>query len=281
MSTAPFAGLIDDAAIFPPGEMPLPDAVPAHCGHHAAWYAGLVGPFVMPASRLSDLAPLLTGRPIALSVTLPADRAALESLMHHAAAVEGARLQAVEAALADGMPAGDFLAALDRYLPVDVLGYIEVPRDSRRRPTLDALAGTRYRAKFRTGGASPAAHPDERELAGAIHDAVTRGLPFKCTAGLHHAIRHTDLGSGFEQHGFLNVLLAADAALQGAGTGDITRLLAERSADAIVAGIRRLGESRMATARGQFVSFGSCSVMEPVRDLAALGLITQPRETWK
>lgn len=40
-----FSGLCDDAAIFPPGDLPLPQAVPAHRLHRAAWYAELVGPF--------------------------------------------------------------------------------------------------------------------------------------------------------------------------------------------------------------------------------------------
>src|SRR3954468_9630505 len=53
-------GLVDDAAVFPPGSSPLPEAVAAHRVHRAAWYAPMVGPLLVPASALRLLPPLLT-----------------------------------------------------------------------------------------------------------------------------------------------------------------------------------------------------------------------------
>lgn len=71
-----FAGLCDDAAVFPPGLAPLPDAVAAHDQHLDAWYAGLVGPLVIAATALGDLAEVLGERatPLPVSVTLPGGR---------------------------------------------------------------------------------------------------------------------------------------------------------------------------------------------------------------
>lgn len=204
-STDLFRGFFDDAALFPPGELPLEDAVPAHRDHRAAWYAAMVGLFVFPAN---------------------------------------------------------------------VIGYVEVPRDERRPSILDALTDTGYRAKFRTGGVVPEAHPSEPELAGAIAAVIERGLVFKCTAGLHHAVRHTD--GALEQHGFLNVLLATDAALRGAGADDLASLLAERSGETIAEEVRAAGHERLAAARESFVSFGTCSITDPVRDLMSLGLVHKP-----
>lgn len=43
-----FAAFCDDAAVFPPGEMPLAQAVPAHLRHVTAAHAPLVGPLVVP-----------------------------------------------------------------------------------------------------------------------------------------------------------------------------------------------------------------------------------------
>lgn len=60
-------------------------------------------------------------------------------------------------------------------------------------------------------------------------------------------MRHTD--GALEQHGFLNVLLATDAALRGAGSHELVSVLAERSAEAIT---------------------------DPVRELMALGLVQKP-----
>jgi hypothetical protein len=48
----------------------------------------------------------------------------------------------------------------------------------------DAALFPPLRAKFRTGGVTADAYPDEPELAEAIHLTVAHGLAFKATAGL-------------------------------------------------------------------------------------------------
>ena len=100
---------------------------------------------------------------------------------------------------------------------------------------LDELAMRELTVKFRTGGATAEAFPSAAELAAAITAALDRELPFKCTAGLHHALRHTDPESGFEHHGFLNVLAATRASLDG---GDTEAALEERDPDRLLAGHR-------------------------------------------
>jgi hypothetical protein len=187
------------------------------------------------------------------------------------AGIPGAELTAVEIPLAAETQIGELLAALDAALPDTVTGYVEVPRDERAGAVLDALAGSRYRAKFRTGGVVPQAHPDEAELAGTLTGAVRRGLTFKCTAGLHHAVRHTD--GDLEQHGFLNVLLATEAALRGATDAELAALLAQRDGAVVAAQVAGLSGERLAAARASFTSFGTCSVADPRDDLILLGLL--------
>jgi hypothetical protein len=80
------------------------------------------------------------------------------------------------------------------------------------------------------------------------------GVPFKCTAGLHHAVRHDD------EHGFLNILAATTAP-----AGAIASVLAEEDA----AKLDVTGADR-----SLFVGFGSCSWREPVDDLVELGLLS-------
>jgi hypothetical protein len=279
-----FAGLLDDAAVFPPGNAPLPAALAAHRDHHAAWYAELVGPFVFPAARLGELDGAVP--PGGLSLTTTADAL----VMSAKTTVGAARVASMAGAVgvAPGFPPGlaavevvpaedaapELVRMLDASLPSDVAGYIEIPRGPGRDSALDALAGTRILAKFRTGGVVPQAHPGEGELAETILAAVSRGISFKCTAGLHHAVRHTD--GDLEQHGFLNVLLATSAALDGASVADLAAVLAQRSGAAVATAIEGLSPDQVVEVRGRFRSFGTCSIDDPVADLVALGLLSRP-----
>ena len=43
-----FGRLVDDAAVFPPGSATLADGGRRTRQHRAAWYAGLVGPLLVP-----------------------------------------------------------------------------------------------------------------------------------------------------------------------------------------------------------------------------------------
>ncbi|HET6286683.1 MAG TPA: hypothetical protein VFG15_08020 [Amycolatopsis sp.] len=266
------AGLCDDAAVFPPGLAPLPDAVTAHDEHVSAWYAGLVGPLVVAATALGDLADVLGDRetPLPVSVTLPGGPAQLDGVLEAVASLP-VRLDALEIAVPAGMGPDEVLAAISgATAPV----FVEIPRDDRRLPLLTALSGTGHRAKFRTGGVRADLYPGEAELAAAVRTAVGAGVPFKATAGLHHALRNTDPETGFEQHGFLNLMLATDAALTG---GDTEAVLAERDGAVVAGRLRALDADRVAAVRAAFTSFGTCSITDPLTELAGLGLLEAPR----
>jgi hypothetical protein len=122
--------------------------------------------------------------------------------------------------------------------------------------------------KFRTGGVTADAFPTSAELAASISAALDRELPFKCTAGLHHAIRQHDGETGFTHHGFLNVLAATRASLDG---GDARAALDQTDASQLLAG---LDDDALARTRRWFTSFGSCSILEPHDDLVELDLIS-------
>ncbi|NYI04179.1 hypothetical protein [Allostreptomyces psammosilenae] len=55
--------MCDDAALFPPANTPMPEAVTAHRRYHAAWYRALIGSFVCPDTRLEELRAALDARP--------------------------------------------------------------------------------------------------------------------------------------------------------------------------------------------------------------------------
>ncbi|MFE7226379.1 hypothetical protein ACFU7D_16420 [Nocardioides sp. NPDC057577] len=267
------AGLLDDAAVFPPGNASLEQAVDAHVRHLRSVHADLVGPLVLAAKDLGALEVVLGDRPghsVDLTLTVPLQ--GLVPAIAAARAVRSVRLVGLEVALPDGTTAAEALAALDAAgldADLDLTTYVEVPRDSRRADVLAALAGTPYRAKFRTGGVRADLYPDETELAAAVRSAISLGVPFKATAGLHHAVRNTDPATGFEQHGFLNVLVATGCAQDGADDTEVAKLLAERDGGRLAEQVRTLEPS----VRDAFCSFGTCSIDEPITELVDLGLL--------
>src|SRR5271165_1721935 len=136
-----------------------------------------------------------------------------------------------------------------------------------------AVADHRYLAKVRTGGTTAGAFPDEPTLAACVAALAAERLPFKCTAGLHHAVRHTAPDTGFEHHGFLNVLLAVAAALATEPVEEITAQLADPAASRVAAKVSELDGDTVLAVRDLFTSFGTCSTDEPIQDLVTLGLI--------
>jgi hypothetical protein len=278
-------GLVDDAAIFPPGNAPLDEAVAAHRHHLASSYAGLLGPFVVSDTRLPDLARLVERvetAPLDVIVVVTGGAGALEPAVTWASRTEGVALAGVEVAMresdaGDLAPnAGRIVTAVDR-LGLDVPVSVEVPRLYGAEPSaswlgaLDELAAADHRVKLRTGGLEADAFPSVHELATCIVAALDRELRFKCTAGLHHAVRHTDPQTGFDHHGFLNVLLATRASLDGAGADDVAAVLDTRAGAALA---RDPDADGLTSARRWFTSFVSCSVLDPLDDLTKLGLVT-------
>lgn len=284
------ARLVDDAAIFPPGDLPLPRALAEHREHRRSAYADLVGTFVVSDAALPALCDLVRGdlvpgdlvpaaqQPVAVTLVVSGGAGAVEGAVRWAARAPGISLAGLEIALRDEADlahnAGRVLAAVDAV--AEELGeaavYVEPPR-VHDEPTagwlaaLDELAAREVRLKFRTGGLDADAVPTPTELAACLEAALDRELAFKCTAGLHRALRHVD-AAGITHHGFLNVLLATRAGLDGA---DVVAVLEETAPSALLAGLDPAG---LARARRWFTSFGSCSIAEPRDDLVDLGVIT-------
>ncbi|MFE3459527.1 hypothetical protein ACFXKD_18440 [Nocardiopsis aegyptia] len=280
MSDALYAHLFDDAALFPPGNAPMGEAVPAHRAHLAGRRARYVGPFLVSDARTAELRTFLSREddghvPMAVVVTVPGGPDAVGPAVAAVRSDPALRLAAVEVA-AEPSRAAAAAEQLDRHLPEGAEGYVELSRVGDVPADLAALAATGHRAKYRTGGLVPEAHPDEAELARLLHAAVAAGVPFKCTAGLHRAVRHTT-AEGFEQHGFLNVLLATHALVSGAGPQEAAGVLADRDGRSVATRIGALTHEDAVAVRRAFRSFGTCSVTEPLEDLVVLGALPAAR----
>jgi hypothetical protein len=267
-----------DWLIFPPGDAPLADAVAAYQDRRDAWYAGLVGPLVV---RDTDLPDVDTDVPVSVVLTGGAGAVAGVASL---AARKGHRLVGLEAAVRDlDDMAGNvwrIITAVDAARAegglADTQVYVELPQTDPTADWLaaaDAVAEAEHHLKFRTGGVEAQLFPTATTVATWIDAALDRETSFKCTAGLHHAVRHRDHKTGFEHLGFLNVLLATRIAFDGGTVPDVTQVLDDHYANDLVALAR---QSDLAGARRWFTSYGSCSVTEPLDELIGLGLLEPP-----
>ena len=234
MLPEPWRGLVDDAAVFPPGDAPLPEALTAYVERRGTWWADLVGSFVVNDTALPDV-----GEDVPVSVVLTSGAGAVSGALGYAAK-KGRRVAGLEIALRDpddlagnarrvqaAVDAARDDGLLDDATPV----YVELPQTGASASWLaaaDVVAEGEHRLKFRTGGLEADRFPTPETLAGWIDAALDRETPFKCTAGLHHAIAHRDHETGFAHHGFLNVLLATRQAFDGASTAEVAKLLADQ-----------------------------------------------------
>lgn len=275
-----FAGLIDDAAVFPPGLAPLDVAVREHLDRRTSPYAACIGPLLVPAAAAAELKTLAAGDPRTSEEPLrvglivrpgsPVDplREAVE-LLRDDPLVE---VTALELGWTPG-----WQSVLDLGLSVAV----EVGVGGAQQEALDDIAaavddGADVIAKFRTGETPTWAWPDEAALAGFLDAVVLHGLPFKLTGGLHHAVRGT-----YEEepmHGVLNVLLATHEALNGSEAPELAEVLTQDNAEVLVERVTRLTPEEVEQTRASFTAYGCCVVLEPIEELVALGLLSPTKE---
>ncbi|MCO8274425.1 hypothetical protein M1L60_27885 [Actinoplanes sp. TRM 88003] len=268
-----FAGLVDDASLLPPSPTGVAEAVAKHDEHRAGWFAGLLGPLLVPASLI---AADLTAPDVPLALVGDVSVGALPIAVDKLRA-SGGRVLHIEAAVArrgeDPQPGLAGLRALCQG-DADLLVYAEIPLSWGLLGALDALtearaAGLRIAPKFRVGGLAAELFPTPVELAAVLCACRDRELPFRLAAGLRHAIRHTDPETGFTHHGFLNVLTASISAHDGGEVAEVAEVLAATHPVPLVEACR----ARRGEPRPMFAGFGAVGVVEPLTELVRLGLI--------
>lgn len=263
---ADWRGLVDDAAVFPPGDADLADALAAYADRAGEWWSDLVGSFVVPDTTLGSVP-----ADVPVSVVLTSGAGAVEGVAALAAR-KGLTLAGLEVAVRDADdPVGNVrrIDAAVRAAELDVPVFVEVPGPATAAwlAAADEVAACDHRLKLRLGHVDHDLVPDAATVATWIDAALDRECRFKATAGLHRAVRHDPEGGG--AHGFLNVLAATQSLWDGGSVADATSVLEERDGAA-------LAGTDVSGARRWFTSFGSCSVTEPLDDLLALGLLEKP-----
>ena len=232
--------LIDHAPLFPPASLDMPEALEEDRRARQSSNSFMLGRFVCPVSRLSELPDMGCGISAVLDAPIPAD----------------SRLEAVET-----YPYFDPGSGIPNVSEI----YVEVPLDEFVDDRLDHLAEFGLNAKVRCGGTSI---PDTGALARFIGACRQRRLPFKATAGLHHAIASDG------EHGFLNLLGAVVF-------DDAEAALSESDPQAFALDSegfswreRHAGPDQLARARRERLhSIGSCSFAEPVEELEKLRML--------
>jgi hypothetical protein len=283
-------GLIDYAGLFPPAKLDLATAAAQYVSYRSGEESWALGRFIIPASRLTELGTILASRlppsaaPWKLSTIAGADFG-IDLLT-----IDQFNLSARGRAVVDTIelrPSGTAsVASALKSTAGRLETYVEIPATNDPAGLIDVLAQGGGRAKIRTGGVTADDFPEPRQVMRFLRRCQDAAVPFKATAGLHHALRgahrltyEPDSGCAL-MFGFLNVFLAAAFLEQGMADDEALALLEESSPDnlrfeedAVLWRSHRLGDAELAQARRRAAAFGSCSFREPMDGLRAMRLL--------
>ena len=275
------AGAVDYAGLFPPAQLPLADALAEYRRALAGADAWMLGRFIVPAMQLSVLADAVVrdahdGRGWTVSAIvrehMDEDAAAVQAF-NQRAANRHVRVDTIECRPSSS----DSMTWLAKTFSPAFTVHVEVGVGPTAPDDLRVVARHQLRAKVRTGGLAPDAFPAPASLVAFIESARDVGVPFKATAGLHHAMRGAyplsdEIGAqSATMHGFVNLMLATATVGERLPTTTAAALLTRTDHSALVfddervrwddveLSIDAIGRMREA----QCVSFGACSFREP------------------
>jgi hypothetical protein len=307
--------IIDYAGLYPPANLPLEEAFKNFVEYQDSPDSWMLSRFVIPAKRLPHLTPLMPAQPIVLSFTTlgrsgsTADeflanlKLDIEDILvfreTHGAAVivDMFEVALPTSALTDSTQAHDLVKESSDMLNKNgVTVFFEAPFDAaqgkpfgedwqpRAENLIRALRKLKDRHvgfKLRTGGVTADAFPSIEQVAWAIASVRDAGVPLKCTAGLHHPIRHYNDSVHTKMHGFLNVFGAGVLAeAKDLSQAQIQSILEDENPKNFTFDENgfawkdlRVVNSEITRSRLFATSFGSCSFDEPREDLHKLGIL--------
>lgn len=291
------SGIIDYAGLYPPASLPLEQAWANYVAYQQDPHTWMLSRFVIPAKRLAELDIRLGGGPYGFTALGRGGANADELLAN--LQLDLADIRAFREKFAGQVTVDMFEMAIPASAPevtdacLDALNtngltaFLEAAPgegwQNRAEGLIHALRGRKQAGfKLRTGGVTPEAFPSPAQVAWALTAARDASVAIKCTAGLHHPIRHFNASVQAKMHGFLNVF--------GAGLLAVTNHLPESTLQTILEdedpqhfvfdqrGFTwnkqfTVSSEEIRQARGQVVSFGSCSFDEPKEDLQGLALL--------
>jgi len=290
------AGIIDYAGLFPPAALEMSSAVHAYAEHRSGKDSDLLGRFVIPDARLDEFSAVASallprhGEPWRLSAIGGEDLQLTKAAIDHfnSAHAESSHAgHAVCDTVELRVSSHDDIRNAVKTFDEDVSLFLEIAPTPEPGYLISAISDTPASAKLRTGGVIESAIPSPDHVLKFIELCVDNGVPFKATAGLHHAIRgrypltYEPGAPTAMMFGDLNIFFAAAFCAAGSSPSAVLGALEETDAAQFRcddAGVwwkdhvvihDQLSVVRQAVA----TSFGSCSFSEPVEEAHNLHLI--------
>lgn len=270
-----FARLVDDSALFPPGDAAMPEALREHFASRDSEHAGVLGVFLCQASRLpeliTELIKIKPKQPLPLSLIIDTGLGGVPK----AISIVESRSELLALRMVE-MPAPSdvdevWLERVSEFVPEDVIRVVEPRRGVGWLDGVRKVIEHGSWPKIRCGGKAGENFPSVDEVADFLAVVSgSSGASFKATNSLHRAVRHADPGTGFVHHGFLNLLVASARSLSG---GDVRAALESTDAEALAEEARGLSEQAAKAVRALFASYAAASFAQPVADMGELGLL--------
>jgi hypothetical protein len=285
-------GLIDYAGLFPPAELDMKSAVRNYASYREADHGWALGRFIAPVSRLEEVEHaaqdffLVSAVPWRLSILCSPEPEAVRKILDFNQRHSGPA-DAVIDTVEMNIPETEKIGPARNLLPEGIEVYFELPVATDPSAGVAKIRTAGGRAKVRAGGIRADLIPAPADLVRFIKTCAAANVPFKATAGLHHALRSAhkltydpDSASGI-MHGFLNVFVGAILIQAGLSSEQACHVLEEESRTAFQFGNHGIAwrdqqvrnEQIYETRHNLAIAFGSCSFEEPIDDLVELGLL--------
>ena len=323
-------GLIDYAGLFPPAKLPLDEAIDDYIIHLKGENSWMLGRFIIPLSKLNELdrfVPLFDEiGALELAVLGSGGNSDDEYLSNigndmeqisdylkkHAGKV---RIEVYECKLPSNSPSKETMKKATDLLNQNKLShYHEFPElpdvginystnedesswNEEILPVVSMIAELEGAGiKLRCGGIVKEAFPTVEQIAAMIQTCALIDIPMKCTAGLHHPIRHFAKEYDTYMHGFINTFGAGVFTSNFPNPENsqkrfrmfimLSHLIGNQTADNFDFGdkgmIWKVGDDRNSIfefdnnsikncREKNMISYGSCSFQEPIDDLKQLG----------
>lgn len=305
--------IIDYAGLFPPANLELLQAFHNFVFYSQGEYNWMLGKFIIPAKRLAELGKILDDMKIESIIPLSVLGASGESISEFNDFFssdinsikefinkysESISIDAFEVRLPSEVyrldendeilelmigVSADIERVIGKSIPVFFEAKLTKDYETEIIRTVETIAaldkGCGY--KLRTGGTEAKAFPEPEVIAFAIMTCCEFSVPMKCTAGLHHPVRHFNNEVSSIMHGFLNVFAAGIMAYtNNLDESELLEVINEEDPYEFIFtenGFEwneiEISNLEIKQSRERFMlSYGSCSFNEPIDDLKTMEL---------